>query len=219
MGGVLATIVSWNDGTIVVSLPSNLASGSYNAVVTTGSGTQAAIANAVQVHSSGASVTTSLNIDNGYVSPSGQSYASSQSYFSLQANGTVKGSYYVIDPSTTVLAMGLSAQTTAAFTLYSKTFTIDAEGAHTVAYGSIDSYDNYEVLKSTSVRVDNTGPVASLYVNGVAADTTTVIGMTTASTMTITAIDYPSNGVSSGMNSILYLIDTPMSACGSSAMA
>ena len=69
-----------------------------------------------------------------------------------------------------------------------------------MAYGSIDSFGGYEVLKSTTVRVDNTGPVASLYVNGVAADTTTVIGMTTASTMTITAIDYLSNDGSSGMN-------------------
>jgi hypothetical protein len=213
IGGENATVVRWTDGLIVAVIPSDLATGNYSAAVTTSGGTTVTLSGALQV----GDITTSLQLSNSYTSPTGKLYTSKamSPYYSLTTNNTASATYYKVDVSTALIALGLSGQTTGMFRLYAGTFTVTSEGMHLIAFGSIDASGNYEALKSTVVHVDNTAPVVAALIDGVAPDTTTVTNMKTSSVVTLSATDPVSKGVSSGVNGIMYLVDEPLSACNS----
>ncbi|HOX21950.1 MAG TPA: IPT/TIG domain-containing protein, partial [Elusimicrobiales bacterium] len=65
---------------------------------------------------------------------------------------------YKVDPSPELLAQGLSSNTIDQFDWYWDGTIGVEDGAHTIAYGAVDYAGNYEVLKTTTVYVDNNPP-------------------------------------------------------------
>gem|GEM_PF-836397 len=103
----------------------------------------------------------------------------------------VAGIYYAIDA--------------ASFTVYSGTFSVVAEGPHTVRYYSADLAGNIEEVRISSVTVDISAPEAAAAVNG-----ETVIGTAayavSGDSIALTAVD-----AGSGVRDILYVVDSAFS--------
>jgi hypothetical protein len=126
----------------------------------------------------------------------------------------VDDAYTVGDGLGVGVASTFIAIDTTTFSVYSGTFSLVAEGTHTVSYFSIDLDTNVEVTHSSEVAVDLTPPATTLQVQG--SSTTDAYGnidITTTTPISLTAIDPVSNGVTSGVAEIYYLIDqNPFSA-------
>ncbi|MEW6536915.1 MAG: NHL repeat-containing protein, partial [Candidatus Auribacterota bacterium] len=90
-------------------------------------------------------------------------------------------------------------------------FTITgADGIYTIEYYSVDNVENTEIVKSSTVKLDNTPPVTTLTING-GKQWTSEDGKLYASLDTqyvLTAEDPLVNGVASGVKEIFYSIDS-----------
>ncbi len=122
--------------------------------------------------------------------------------------------FFAIDPSSSVLAGGLSSGTSSAFLLYLGPISL-IPGSRVVAYGSVDGSGNYEVLHSTKVEVessatvvtDTVAPTTTLGFNGSTAPVAGAAALILeTSSITLSATDQDS-----GVAHIFYLID-PSSA-------
>jgi hypothetical protein len=80
-----------------------------------------------------------------------------------------------------------------AFVPFTSSFTLVAEGTHTVSFYSIDADGNAEAPQTQSVSVDVTGPVVTLVSSG--------------TVFSINAVDPVSGGVASGIGEVQYLLD------------
>jgi hypothetical protein len=132
-------------------------------------------------------------------------------------DGGIRGTYYFLgrypDFGCLRTAPDVASSTgTCANPRYAGPFTL-SEGTHTVHYFSADNAGNYEEVRSTSVYVDGTPPAAEAFAAGSAvADGGTAYILATDS-ITLTAVDPVSNGVSSGQRDIYYLVDLTMDDC------
>ena len=106
------------------------------------------------------------------------------------------------------VAQSYIAVDTSAFSVYSGTFNIVAEGTHSVSYFSLDLVGNRESTQTANVGIDATPPVSTLLAAG--SSTTTLSGVLVVSTGTalaISAVDPVSNGVASGVGNIYFVVD------------
>jgi hypothetical protein len=87
----------------------------------------------------------------------------------------------------------------APYRLYSGTFSVIAEGTHTVTFFSVDRAGNAEIAKSSGVAVDLTAP--------------TVVFSSTGGLFALQAQDPLSHGVASGVGQINYLVDVSPGSC------
>lgn len=99
--------------------------------------------------------------------------------------GTVNSIYYAVDSPVTTLKAGVTSQ----FTVYSSTFGLPSEGAHTVKYGAVDVTGTYEALRSGVVYVDITPPVLTMLQNGVAVPPSAAAPFVEGATITFRAAD------------------------------
>ena len=81
----------------------------------------------------------------------------------------------------------------APFSVKSGSFTLVAEGTHTVRYFSMDAAGNSETPHSSSLAVDLTAPAVQFYSSGTA--------------YALSAADPVSHGVASGVSAVRYLVD------------
>jgi len=88
----------------------------------------------------------------------------------------------------------------AAYAQASTSFTLVAEGTHTVSFYSLDSEGNAEIVNSTTVAVDRTPPVVN-------------VSALSGSTFAISALDPVVNGAASGVAAINYLVDADPNSC------
>jgi hypothetical protein len=107
--------------------------------------------------------------------------------------------YYAVDPSSTLLAGGLSAATAASFTRYESGLTL-AEGRRELAFGGRDRAGNFESLVSSTVYVDHTPPAVALLPGP-------------AGSFTIEAQDPLVSGAASGVAELSYLVDAEPQSC------
>ncbi|MFA5161414.1 MAG: hypothetical protein WC421_04125 [Elusimicrobiales bacterium] len=135
-------------------------------------------------------------------------------YAYLYAENASK-SYYAVDPSTALIAAGLTADTTAQFVAFDSAAIAAGltEGQHTVAYGSAGYYGDYEILQSTPVFADATSPAAAVLAGGVTVSSAAPVAVTTGTVITISAQDPQSHGGASGVRATLYLVDDTASGC------
>ncbi len=96
----------------------------------------------------------------------------------------------------------------AAYSVYSGTFSLVDEGAHNVSFYSVDYSSNYEVTRSSAVDVDLTPPITTLQVLG-SSDTSGSGGLifSSATYVALSPVDPISNGVASGVAATYYVID------------
>jgi hypothetical protein len=94
--------------------------------------------------------------------------------------------FYVVDQATASL-------TASSFSLFTTSFTLAAEGIHTVSFYSVDLEGNAGFVRTSSAAVDLTAPIATVVSSG--------------TLFAITAYDPVSNGVASGVAQITFLID------------
>ena len=87
----------------------------------------------------------------------------------------------------------------AAYQLFSASFTLVADGTHTVSFYSVDLEGNPEVIKSTTVVVDATAPEVTLVSSG--------------TTFALAAQDPVVNGVASGLKALYYVVDVSPDTC------
>jgi len=206
IGGVAATITQWSSTTIQGAVPRVAVGYSRVAVERVDSGTTTAL-------NIGPFRVTKPTVLCGLYVSAGGVYAQPQ-YAYLYAEDAVK-SYYAVDPSPALLAAGLTPNTTAQFIAFDSATVIMGltEGAHTVAYGSVDQHGDYDILQSSPVFADATEPTGSMFVNGVAVSSSTSVAIQTSNTITISAQDPQSQGGASGVKTILFLVDTTADSC------
>ncbi|MBU2574156.1 MAG: hypothetical protein KKH28_08790 [Elusimicrobia bacterium] len=90
--------------------------------------------------------------------------------------------------------------------VYPGSFTIAAEGLHTVEYYSLDRVQNAEVMKTAKIAVDNTPPVTAI---GLGEPKFEIFGLpilTPDTPVTLSAFDPVSGDVTSGLKQIMYEI-------------
>jgi|GEM_PF-1601143 len=124
-------------------------------------------------------------------------------------DGDAVGDGFGVGVSSTFIAID-----TAPYSVYSGTFSLVAEGTHTVSFFSVDFDTNVEVAHSSSVAVDLTAPITTLQVAG-PSDPSAEYGyvVSTATVFSLSAVDPVSRGVASGVAETYYVIDSnPFSA-------
>ncbi|MDP3544321.1 MAG: hypothetical protein Q8T11_17790 [Elusimicrobiota bacterium] len=96
----------------------------------------------------------------------------------------------------------------APFATAASTMTISTEGAHVLAWFSLDLVDNAELLAGTSVAVDLTPPVTQLDISTpmVSQSSGTVIGPATV--LSLAALDPVSSGTASGLKDTFLAVST-----------
>lgn len=120
---------------------------------------------------------------------------------------TPLGFSVVDDKATGGDALGAGATQTfyavdsAHYSLFSGSFTLVAEGTHTISFYSVDLEGNPEVIKSTRTAMDMTAPVATFFSTGTA--------------FALSAQDPVVNGAASGVKGLFYLVDTAPDSCQS----
>src|SRR4029079_5814503 len=93
------------------------------------------------------------------------------------ANPDGDGGYYKSDVKVTLTAKdndGVSGvehteyreQGAATWTAYSAPFNVTTDGSHTIEYRSVDKKGNVEATRTVTVKIDKTGPVTSVKLNG-----------------------------------------------------
>ncbi len=100
---------------------------------------------------------------------------------------------------------------------YSGPFTLSL-GTHTVQYFSVDNVANIESLRTYQLSVvsaDSTPPEVAILVNNSPISAGTTVQITTQDQMVITATDTAAGGIASGVKSVYYFLDIPMSSCQS----
>jgi N-acetylneuraminic acid mutarotase/sugar lactone lactonase YvrE len=115
--------------------------------------------------------------------------------FAVVDDYTVPGDALGVGATQTFYAEGGGA-----FARFTSSFTLVAEGTHTVSFFSIDREGRAEAVKTQSVGVDLTAPVVSLISSG--------------TIFTITAVDPLVGGAASGVDNIYYLVDLPVECQG-----
>ena len=88
--------------------------------------------------------------------------------------------------------------------VYSGSFTIAAEGLHTLEYYALDRVQNAEALRSAKIAVDNTPPVTGISLGEPKSEVFGLPVIMQNTPITLTAADPVMSGVSSGLNSIFY---------------
>ena len=106
------------------------------------------------------------------------------------------------------MAQSFVALDTTTFSLYGGTFAFASEGPHSVSFYSVDVLGHAEAPQSASVSVDLTSPITTLQVQGSSAPAASeAIAISTAATISLSALDPLSDGVASGLGSIFYIVD------------
>ncbi|MDO8806201.1 MAG: FG-GAP-like repeat-containing protein [Elusimicrobiota bacterium] len=90
--------------------------------------------------------------------------------------------------------------------VYVDSFSIAAEGLHTVEYYSLDRVQNTETMKTAKLAVDNTPPATAISFGEPKAETFGLPIITPATKITLSAVDTVINEAASGLNSIFYEI-------------
>jgi DNA-binding beta-propeller fold protein YncE len=136
-------------------------------------------------------------------SPAVDGFVSTATVFSLSA----------LDPVSAGVASGVSAILAAtdgaALAPYAAPFALTgADGAHTISYRAVDEVANAEILRSTTVYLDQTAPVATAHVGApsyTAADG--ALYVTPATPVAFTAVDPSSGSAASGVARIEVAVD------------
>jgi hypothetical protein len=146
----------------------------------------------------------------------GPSYSSSTLYVTAVTNfglTAVDDLNFVGDAAGAGLAGILIAVDTSAFSVYSGTFSLAAEGLHTLAYESADLLGDVEAAHTLSVAVDLTPPQTALQVQGSSStDTQGRVIVSSTTPLSLSAFDPLSHGVASGLASITYALDAGTAA-------
>ncbi|MBI4656491.1 MAG: fibronectin type III domain-containing protein [Elusimicrobia bacterium] len=116
----------------------------------------------------------------------------------------VEGIYYAVTPFEE-----LPPETSDQYTLYKDSFTL-FESSHTIHYFAIDNAGNTEIIHSSNVYVDGTGPVTALTMNSNPVLPDTTLYMPVEGQLELWASDYKSHDVASGFKDIFYLINLSM---------
>ncbi|MBI3299011.1 MAG: LamG domain-containing protein [Elusimicrobia bacterium] len=117
---------------------------------------------------------------------------------------------YLVDPPP---ALSANPATEAQFVEYGSAFTL-AEGTRTLAWAASDRARNFETLQSMPLSVDGTPPATTLAITGpaVVEPARTIVGPNT--TLSLSAVDPVSNGVSAGVVAVAMLLDQTPASCG-----
>ncbi|MDO8802825.1 MAG: right-handed parallel beta-helix repeat-containing protein [Elusimicrobiota bacterium] len=158
-------------------------------------------AKSAEFHMDGTSPLTSLNISAPLYLAEGVRYITPGSVLSFAAadpliNDTASGvllTKYRIDGGN--------------WQVYLDSFSIVAEGLHTVEYYSMDRVQNAEAMKTAKLAVDNTPPATTISFGEPKAKTFGLPLLTPATKITLSAGDPVINGAASGLNSIFYEIE------------
>jgi sugar lactone lactonase YvrE len=96
----------------------------------------------------------------------------------------------------------------ATFSAYSGTFTLVAQGTHTISFYSEDSAGNTEISRSSQVVVDVVPPVTDLlFVGGVQSTGTAGTYASSSTAFALNAVDPPTGNAASGVSLTRYQID------------
>jgi sugar lactone lactonase YvrE len=94
------------------------------------------------------------------------------------------------------------------FTVYDSTFNISGpDGVYTIEYYSVDNVGNTEIIKSTTVKLDNTPPISRLELQGVKYISEDKTYIRPDTQIVVLSEDPVVNDVASGVKFILYSID------------
>ena len=91
--------------------------------------------------------------------------------------------------------------------VYSGSFTIAAEGLHTLEYYALDRVQNAEALRSAKIAVDNTPPVTGVSLGEPKSEVFGLPVIMQNTPITLTAADPVMSGVAAGLNTIFYEIE------------
>ena len=91
--------------------------------------------------------------------------------------------------------------------VYLGSFTIAAEGLHTLEYYSLDRVQNAEAPKSAIIAVDNTPPVTGISLGEPKSEVIGLPVLMQNTPITLTAADPVMSGVAAGLNTIFYEIE------------
>ncbi len=105
------------------------------------------------------------------------------------------------------VARTLFAIDSTSFTAYSGTFTLVAQGTHTIQFYSVDVLGNTEIVRSTTVAVDASAPIARLDVLGSSAAVAGALFAAARSSFSVTAYDPVIAGAASGVAGIQLKVD------------
>ena len=150
----------------------------------------------------------------------GLTYISSTTLVELEAADTALAQADISGPATTYYMVGAepteachSAPDTCSTPVYGAPFTLP-EGVRSVSYWSTDIAGNAEAVRTLVLHVDGTAPGTGLFASGADVPASGEAYITTSDSVTITATDPESNGVSSGRKDIYAFIDVVPSSCG-----
>lgn len=87
------------------------------------------------------------------------------------------------------------------------------EGTHTLRFGSIDKAGNAELIRSTTVFVDGTAPVTQLVAQKSNFPLSSPATIVSGTTLSLTAFDPVSGGITSGLTTTYFLIDVQPTTC------
>jgi len=103
-----------------------------------------------------------------------------------------------------------------AWQVYAGSFSVTAEGLHSLAYYSLDHVQNIEASRTRSVVVDNTPPAAYITLGAPMFEAFGVPVITPETPLALSAADHAAAGLASGLKSIHYELINP--AGGSSGV-
>ncbi|MCM2267179.1 MAG: IPT/TIG domain-containing protein [Elusimicrobiales bacterium] len=169
---------------------------------------------------------TALNRPSGAVDLDGELYISTSTPLNLNATDVSSNSfalagvattYYLVDtePSPACLATAYDPAApggTCANPVYAGAFTLP-EGRHSIYHLGVDNLGNVGAVGVSSVAVDGTPPGATLEINGtnVAAGATAYVPA--GAVLTLSATDYFSGGLQSGLATTYFLVDITPEEC------
>lgn len=84
---------------------------------------------------------------------------------------------------------------------------VEADGFYALGFFAEDVAGNREVLRRSMVAVDNTAPVAGLFVHGASHVADDLLFISSTSSLEVTAADPVSGGVAAGIDAIHYRVD------------
>ncbi|MBI3553690.1 MAG: hypothetical protein HY077_14430 [Elusimicrobia bacterium] len=132
-------------------------------------------------------------------------YVTNLTTFSLAA---VDDRTAVGDGAGTGVARSFVAIDTTTFSVYTGTFSIAAEGLHTLSFYSTDLAGNVEAAHSSAAAVDLTAPITTLsFVGSSSTNTLGALFVSSGTFFTLTSTDPVSSAVASGVNTVFFVID------------
>lgn len=100
------------------------------------------------------------------------------------------------------------------FTVYTGTFSLTADGFHTLQFFSLDSFGHQESTQTASVTVDTLAPVTQLFIGGTPYSSGTKVIATVGASVALIALDHPAAAeLASGVGEIRFLIDAEPASC------